>query len=273
MYSMVLMMALGGGAAAPADHHGCVGSGGCAGVVMSHGCGGGGGHRLFGGGGHKLFGGGGGCHGGGHKLFGGHHGSRGCSSSAACSGYSTMAACSGSYGCAASSGCHGGGHKLFGGLFNRGHGGHGCHNGSYASHGCYNGGHAGYGCASGTMMHHGSGAPAMAPAPTKKTMPAAEPVGKPAKQEEARLNTTATMIVSIPAEAQLTIDGKATSSATTTRVFVTPELEVGQTYRYTLQAVLVREGQSLTTSKEVTVRAGEETRVSIEFSSANVVSR
>ncbi len=230
MYSMVLMMALGGGAATPAACHGCWGGGGggCHGG-WSAGCHGGGWR---------------GCNGGG--LFGRH----GCYSGG---------------GCYASSGCNGGGHRCFGGLFGR-HGCHGGGNGCYASGGCY----GGRGCHGGVIYHGGHGchggkaAPAGA-APEQIPAP-------PTKTKEARASRSATLVVSLPAEAKLTIDGTPTTSTSASRVFVTPELGEGN-YAYTLQAELTRDGQAVTTSERVTVRAGQETRVALEFPTEGIVQR
>ena len=103
MYSVVLMMALTGGAEVPQSHNG----GGCWG--SSYGCNGG--YSCNGGG----------CHGGG--LFRG-HGGHGCNGG--CSGYATVSygcnGCSGGYGCNGG-GCNGGHRLLGGGLFNRHRGG------------------------------------------------------------------------------------------------------------------------------------------------------
>lgn len=252
MYSMVLAMALSGGAATPADH-GCIGSG-CHGVVVSHGCWGSS------------------CHGGGHRLLGGlfkGHGCHGCSS--ACHGYSCSSSCHGCSGwaschsCNGCNGCHGG-HRLLGRLF-KGHGCHGCHS-SHGCHGCYvsHGCHMSHDCAG----CHGGAVKTMPAAPAKEAAPAPKKEGG---KEEANANRSATLIVSLPAEAKLAIDGNATTSTTATRVFTTPDLDAGVDFAYTLTAELKRDGQTLTASKQVTVRAGQETRVTLEFPAASVASR
>jgi uncharacterized protein (TIGR03000 family) len=64
----------------------------------------------------------------------------------------------------------------------------------------------------------------------------------------------------VPAEATLTIDDAATKSTGSTRVFVTPELQKDKDYVYSLKADF--NGQIV--SKQVIVRAGEETRTTIE---------
>jgi uncharacterized protein (TIGR03000 family) len=83
----------------------------------------------------------------------------------------------------------------------------------------------------------------------------------------------ATIIVSLPASARLTIDGAATTSTSSRRVFTTPVMPAGQEFHYTLEAKYVRAGRPVVLSREVTVRAGEETRVNLEAVSASVASR
>jgi uncharacterized protein (TIGR03000 family) len=96
--------------------------------------------------------------------------------------------------------------------------------------------------------------------PAAPAAPAKPAEAKPAGKEEAAA-APARLIVSLPAEAKLTIDDEATTSTSSTRVFVTPTLQPGKEYYYTLKADL--NGQ--TVSKQVTIRAGQETRTSIEI--------
>ena len=162
--------------------------------------------------------------------------------------------CNGGYGgCYGGGGCHGGG--LFGG-------GHGCHGGRLfgGGHGC-NGG--GYGC------HGGAGCSGGVVAP----MPP-EPVKPPKPEKEAMLNAPATIIVSLPSDAKLTIDGAATTSTSAERTFISPELPVDRSFNYSLQAEFQLEGRTVTVSKMVSVRAGMESRVTIGAADlAGVVSR
>jgi uncharacterized protein (TIGR03000 family) len=72
----------------------------------------------------------------------------------------------------------------------------------------------------------------------------------------------ATLIVSLPANATLMVDEYRTTSTSSERVFSTPALKVGQEYHYTLKADL--NGRSIT--RQVAVRAGETTRVSLDLS-------
>ena len=202
--------------------------------LFSHGCCGGGGHQS------SCYGCNGGCYGGGHK----HHRSHGC-----CGGNNSCygGSCYGGNG----GGCFGGGHKH--------HRGHGCCGGNNSCYGggCYGsnyGGTVGYGCV-GTPVMPVAPVPAMGMSRLDNVAPA-------------------TLIVSVPVDARLSIDGAATPSISTQRVFVSPALSFGREYHYTLQAEFVQEGKVVTVSKEVAVKAGDETQVRFDAGSvATVASR
>jgi uncharacterized protein (TIGR03000 family) len=81
-------------------------------------------------------------------------------------------------------------------------------------------------------------------------------------------STKATLVVSLPADAKLTVDGKPTASTTDTRVLVSPPLESGKDFVYTLRAEVTRDGRTQSVTRDVTVRAGQETRVTLEVPSA-----
>jgi len=207
MYSVVLLMALSGGAQAPDGlfhHDSCCG-----------------GYTSCGGGGYVVSscsGCSGSCHGGKHhgKLFGGHHKSscHGCTGYSSCHGYSS---CTGGWGCTGYSSCTGG-----------------------------------WGCTGGMMPPPPPGKPG-----EKLDMPKEKKDDK--KKDE--VSAPATIVLSLPADAKVAIDGAATSSTSATRTFVTPELIPAKEFVYVLSAEIVRDGQKLTVSEQVTVRAGEETRV------------
>jgi uncharacterized protein (TIGR03000 family) len=102
----------------------------------------------------------------------------------------------------------------------------------------------------------------------------------PVKPEDGKKKSTmenvapATIVVTVPADARLTIDGEATTSTSTRRVFVSPALEAGRDYHYTLKAEFVKDGKPVTVSKEIAVQAGNETRVTLDAGSlAGVASR
>jgi uncharacterized protein (TIGR03000 family) len=82
---------------------------------------------------------------------------------------------------------------------------------------------------------------------------------------DARSTAPATIIVMVPADARLTVDGNATTSTTARRVLVTPSLEVGSEYVYSLTASVVVDGQIVPQTQNVTVRGGSTTQVSFDF--------
>jgi len=74
----------------------------------------------------------------------------------------------------------------------------------------------------------------------------------------------ATIRVSLPADAALTIDGAPTKSTWALRWFETPPLPTGQKFAYILKADFVREGKTVTVQQQVWVRSGQETVISLE---------
>ncbi len=271
MYSVVLMMAMTGGADVPAGHHG---RGGCYGGCYGD------------------------CNGG---CYGGWSCNGGCWGS--CNG--------GCYGSSCYGGCHGhkrrhhGCHGCYGGCYGSCYGCNGCWGGCTGYYNCCgcNGTVVTGTCTGG----EGGGAnPDMNGGGDEKTYPVSAeeqkqldemvkafkdqgdeqgakdlqadwPKTSPAdrkkaydeykagkKEGEVRLPTfPAKIVVNLPADAKLTIDDAATVSTSDVRVFVSPKLPRGQEFNYTLTAEVVRDNQKVTASKVVTVRAGRETRVSL----------
>jgi uncharacterized protein (TIGR03000 family) len=229
MYSVVLMMALTGGADAPAfGHHGCNGGGcyggGCYGGGYSAG-------SCYGGGCT-----GGGCHGGG-GLFR-HRRSRGC---CGCSG----------------GGCYGGG------CYGSGYGG--CC--GTVSYGCTGGG-----CYGGTVIM-GGGATGGTTGPKTGDGKTPEKIGKPKDGKSSMVPAPAIIVVSLPAQAKLTIDDLATKSTSAVRAFASPALTPGKQYYYTLKAEIVRDGRPVIDTQRVQVRAGEQTQVTFNLTAEAVASR
>jgi uncharacterized protein (TIGR03000 family) len=105
--------------------------------------------------------------------------------------------------------------------------------------GCYGGGY-------GMPMAAPPMAPAMPPPKTGAMLPA-----------------PATVVVSLPADATLKVDGFTTKQTTELRTFATPVLPAGQSFHYTLTAEVVRNGQTLTASQQVTVRGGLTSQVEL----------
>jgi uncharacterized protein (TIGR03000 family) len=81
----------------------------------------------------------------------------------------------------------------------------------------------------------------------------------------------ATIVVSVPADAKVTIDNNPTTSTSDRRVFVSPSLPLGRDYHYSVQAKVMRDGKPVTVAKTITVRAGEETQVSLDVPATTAV--
>jgi uncharacterized protein (TIGR03000 family) len=80
---------------------------------------------------------------------------------------------------------------------------------------------------------------------------------KTAEEAAAETASSATIAVSLPSDAKLTIDDAPTSSTSANRTFVTPPLPDGQSFSYTLKAQFVRNSEAVTMTKSITVRSGE----------------
>src|SRR5262245_14919094 len=130
-------------------------------------------------------------------------------------------------------------------------GGYGVWGGCYGGcSGWYGGCGAGMGCWRG---YQGEGLP-----PPKK--------GKEGKEEQAM--APATLIVSVPANARLLIDDQPTNMTSSQRVFVSPPLERGYDYVYNLKATLPGNGEPASTTRRITVRAGQTVRVNLDVPAA-----
>ena len=74
---------------------------------------------------------------------------------------------------------------------------------------------------------------------------------------------SAVIVVSLPADAKLTIDDQATTSTSDHRVFISPGLPTGKDFTYTLKAEISVNGKPTVVSQVVTVRAGEQSQVTL----------
>src|SRR5262249_6888324 len=88
------------------------------------------------------------------------------------------------------------------------------------------------------------------------------------KKPIGEVSAPATLIVNLPAEAKLLVDGNVTKSTSAERVFVSPALIPGQLYNDTLTAQFAKHGPPGRVTKTAQVRGGVETRVTIEASEA-----
>ncbi len=169
--------------------------------------------------------------------------------------------CCGCYGGYAYGGCYGYGYSC------------GCYGGGYAYGGCmgygYGGcmgmGHGYGGCYGGGMMMPGT-QPQPGAGEKLKTSPTPKKTGVfgPAP---------ATIVVELAADAKLLIDNELTTSTGASRVFVSPDLNPGQEYHYTLKAELVRDGKPVRVEKVVAVKAGETTSVPLNEPAVGVAQR
>jgi uncharacterized protein (TIGR03000 family) len=257
MYSVVLMMALSGGADVPAlndvqaepaakygDHGhkeyrlfggrrgGCHGGGGgCCGSYG--GCYGGGYGGCYGGGGY-------GCTG--RVIYGGGYG--GCTGGV---GYGVVVGgCSGGIG-GGYGGCSGGYYGSYGSS-----GSYGTYGGSYYSSMPFEGGYVS--SPYGIPMYSNSTGPVIG----------GYQYGTPESGYYPSSNE-ATIVVRLPADAKLTFDGTATQSTDSVRTFTSPPLEPGKEYQYTLRAEMTRDGKKVERTRDVKVRAGQTSNVTIDF--------
>jgi uncharacterized protein (TIGR03000 family) len=74
-----------------------------------------------------------------------------------------------------------------------------------------------------------------------------------------------TIVVTLPADARLTVDGMPTNSTSNVRAFATTVLQPGRAYHYTLQAEVTRNGQTVRMERQVPVAAGQTSRVTLDI--------
>jgi uncharacterized protein (TIGR03000 family) len=74
-------------------------------------------------------------------------------------------------------------------------------------------------------------------------------------------DSTATVIVRVPTNAQVWFDDNATRSTGPERSFETPALTVGKTYRYDIKARWLQDGKPVDLTRHVDIRPGDRTVV------------
>jgi uncharacterized protein (TIGR03000 family) len=99
--------------------------------------------------------------------------------------------------------------------------------------------------------------------PAADNKPSVETLGPP--ENEAKAAGPATIVVRLPAQASLSINDRASKLTSPTRKFVSPPLQPGKDYYYTLKAEIERDGRPVTATQRVAVHAGEEKQVLFEF--------
>jgi uncharacterized protein (TIGR03000 family) len=163
-------------------------------------------------------------------------------------------------------GCYGGG--CYGGRYGGGCYGGGCYGGCYGGryYGSVGGGYygtmsyvGGYGSTGyGAPMYYGS-----------TTYPGGYVYGRPIEggvySEVSGSDAPATILVRLPADAKLTVDGSATQSTDSLRTFRSPPLQAGKDYKYTLRAEVMRDGKTVERTRDVNVRAGQTSEVNFDF--------
>jgi uncharacterized protein (TIGR03000 family) len=105
------------------------------------------------------------------------------------------------------------------------------------------------------------------------TAPKATKTGEKGDKESYYREAPATIVVELPADAKLLIDDTATTSTSSRRVFVSPDLDTGREYHYTLKAEAMRDGKLVKVEKQVAVRGGETTPVTLVLPPSQVAQR
>ena len=75
----------------------------------------------------------------------------------------------------------------------------------------------------------------------------------------------ARILVHLPADATLTVDGDATTSTSDTRLFISPPLPADRSMYYTFEAQVVRDGKTTKVQKDVPVKAGFQSELTIDL--------
>jgi uncharacterized protein (TIGR03000 family) len=180
--------------------------------------------------------------------------------------------CYGGWGYGGWGGCYGGCYGGWGGCYG---GWGGCYGGCYGGWGgCYGGGCGGYAWGGGyggyVLASPSSYVPTyVVNGTTLNTTTSA--YYSPAGQAVDR--TRATIVVHLPADATLIVDGRPTQSRSATRTFTSPPLEAGKTYSYVFRAELNRDGERMAVDKTIRVRAGKTEEVSLDLRPAQSADR
>jgi uncharacterized protein (TIGR03000 family) len=121
--------------------------------------------------------------------------------------------------------------------------------------------YGGGGCGGGPIIYGGPGMGYGGPG-------TAAPVKGKGPGYEEEVTAPANLVVTLPSDARLFVDGHETKSTSGERLLTTPNLQPGREYSYTLRAEVVRDGNVQQTTQRVTVRAGQDTIVNIQIPEA-----
>lgn len=163
------------------------------------------------------------------------------------SGWGSCYGCWGSGGCYGCAGCYGS-----------------CYGSSYGDGGCWGSCYGGWGeWSSPYPMTYPGGNPMVVPPARMETAP-------PPKKESDKAVTppTARLIIETPANAKLYVDDVPLASAPNPRVFATPALDSNRAYYYQVRVESQIDGQPVSESRQVIVRAGETTRATFTEATA-----
>lgn len=177
-----------------------------------------------------------------------------------CCGCSAYYSCYGCYGCSGCYGCTGC---------------YGYRTGCYGCYGCYGGC---FGYCTGSLGFYGNvvvpnPGPGMVPPgtpPMNPPMKPAEPGTPLLPPPGGSTRAPASIQVNLPAEAVVYFDGFRTT-VNGNRRFVTPALDRGKTYFYTVKVEMNHDGQTVTATERVIVRAGDQAQVSINVGPTGTV--
>lgn len=121
-----------------------------------------------------------------------------------------------------------------------------------------------YGCC-GTVVVQPTAPPVVVP--QEKIVPVPVPKVEQKKttsieiQEETPVSNVAKVIIAAPAGVRVSVNGTAVALKGAEQAFETPELEPGANYSYMVTAEAVRDGKTLSTTRKVSLVAGQEVRV------------
>jgi len=80
------------------------------------------------------------------------------------------------------------------------------------------------------------------------------------------INSRASLTVNVPADAVVYMAGTRMTLAGETRTFVTPKLDAGKQFTYSIRVEIVRDGEVRTVTHDQIVRSGE--AINLNFSEA-----
>lgn len=158
------------------------------------------------------------------------------------------------------------GYQYYGGSPSGAYAPYGWHNGwrnymdvgCFGCHGCY-GTYNGWGCAHSAVAPVQGEVQQFQPHPAAPPAPAPEPLKKPAPLGSARQpDLKALVVIDVPEDAKLYIDGAAMKPGSGRRTFSTPELTPNKAYFYDIKIEVVQDGKPVTRTQRLVIRPGQE---------------